>query len=61
MEEEQTFPDSTMNMEELLFRQPLINIVITNQPVIARGDCTFEELESIHKKMETELGKKVPL
>lgn len=33
-------------------------IVVTNQPVIARGDCTFEELQDIHNKMETELGKK---
>lgn len=32
-------------------------IVITNQPVIARGDCTFEQLQTIHNKMETELGK----
>lgn len=32
-------------------------IVVTNQPVIARGDCTLEELQTIHDKMETELGK----
>ena len=32
-------------------------VVATNQPVIARGDCTFEELQTIHDKMETELGK----
>ena len=32
-------------------------IVVTNQTVIARGDCTFEELQEIHNKMETELGK----
>lgn len=32
-------------------------IVVTNQPVIARGDCTWEELQTIHNKMETELGK----
>ena len=32
-------------------------IVVTNQPVIARGDCTWEELQQIHGKMETELGK----
>ena len=32
-------------------------IVVTNQPVIARGDSTFEELQTIHDKMETELGK----
>ena len=32
-------------------------IVITNQPVVARGEVTFEELEKIHQKLETELGK----
>ena len=32
-------------------------IVVTNQPVIARGECTWEELREIHDKMETELGK----
>ena len=32
-------------------------IVVTNQPVIARGECSFEELQLIHNKMETELGK----
>lgn len=32
-------------------------IVVTNQPVIARGDCSFEELQLLHNKMETELGK----
>lgn len=34
-----------------------ITIVATNQPVIARGECTFEGLEEIHKKMETLLGR----
>lgn len=33
-------------------------IVVTNQPVIARGEVTVEELEEIHKKMETLLGDK---
>ena len=32
-------------------------IVVTNQPVIARGELSFEELEEIHNKMETLLGK----
>jgi D,D-heptose 1,7-bisphosphate phosphatase len=32
-------------------------IVITNQPVIARGEASLEDLEMIHNKMETELGK----
>lgn len=31
-------------------------IVVTNQPVVARGEVTFEELEQIHNKMETLLG-----
>lgn len=31
-------------------------IVITNQPVIARGEVTYDQLEEIHKKMETLLG-----
>lgn len=33
-------------------------IVVTNQPVIARNLCTFDELNKIHAKMETLLGKK---
>lgn len=32
-------------------------IVVTNQPIIARGEVTCHELEKIHNKMETELGK----
>lgn len=31
-------------------------IVITNQPVVARGEITEEGLDEIHKKMETILG-----
>ena len=31
-------------------------IVVTNQPVVARGEISFEELEQIHNKMETLLG-----
>lgn len=33
-----------------------LTIVITNQPVIARGEMTLKELENIHNKMETLLG-----
>jgi len=32
-------------------------IVITNQPVIARGEVDFETLDLIHMKMETDLGR----
>ncbi len=31
-------------------------IVVTNQPVIARGDCSWEELGRINARMETLLG-----
>ena len=31
-------------------------IVVTNQPVIARGEVSWEELHEIHRKMETLLG-----
>ena len=31
-------------------------IVVTNQPVVARGDVTFGQLDEIHNKMETLLG-----
>lgn len=33
-------------------------IVVTNQPVIARGEVTVSELDEIHMKLETELGLK---
>ena len=31
-------------------------VVVTNQPVLARGECTPEELENVHRKMQTLLG-----
>lgn len=31
-------------------------IVISNQPVIARGECSLDDLKQIHNKLETELG-----
>ena len=31
-------------------------VVVTNQPVIARNLCSFEELDRIHMRMETLLG-----
>ena len=32
-------------------------IVVTNQPVVARGLCEMEDVERIHRKMETLLGR----
>jgi D,D-heptose 1,7-bisphosphate phosphatase len=33
-----------------------LTIVVTNQPVIARGEVTYGQLQEIHNKMETLLG-----
>jgi histidinol-phosphate phosphatase family protein len=41
----------------MINKSGVLAIVVSNQPVIALGECTFEELENIHNKMETELGK----
>ena len=42
---------------KMINRSGYLTIVVTNQPVIARGDCTWDDLRMIHDKMETELGK----
>lgn len=42
---------------KMINKSGYLAIVVTNQPVIARGDCTWEVLQQIHDKMETELGK----
>ncbi len=34
----------------------ILAIVVTNQPVVARGRCSIEEVELIHNKLETLLG-----
>ncbi|MDL2302299.1 HAD-IIIA family hydrolase [Lachnospiraceae bacterium OttesenSCG-928-D06] len=31
-------------------------IIVSNQPVLARGECTFEEMDRIHKRLYTLLG-----
>ena len=42
---------------KLINASSYLAIVVTNQPVIARGEVSFDELSDIHNKMETELGK----
>lgn len=37
-------------------RSGYLAVLITNQPVIARGDCNLEELEAIHNRLEYLLG-----
>ena len=37
---------------------PYLAIVATNQPVIARGECSFDGMRSIHNRLTTLLGQK---
>ena len=41
---------------KLINESGYLAIVITNQPIVARGDTTIAELENVHAKMETLLG-----
>lgn len=41
---------------KLINQSDYLAIVVTNQPVIARGEVTFDQLDEIHNKMETLLG-----
>lgn len=38
-------------------RAGYLAVLVTNQPVIARGDCTEAELRVVHNKLETLLGR----
>lgn len=49
--------DGVSDVIKQLNNQGYLVIVITNQPVIARGEVTVDGLEEIHNKMETMLGK----
>jgi len=49
-------PDAGESLK-LINRSRFLAIVITNQPVVARGETSFEELHRIHNKMEDLLGR----
>lgn len=48
--------DGTAEAIRMINRSEYLAIIVTNQPVIARGDCTLEELRNIHKRLYTILG-----
>lgn len=50
--------DGTAEAIKKINKSGYLCIVVTNQPVIARGEVTVPELEMIHMKMETLLGAK---
>lgn len=49
--------DGVVKAIEYINKSGYLAIVVTNQPVIARGDISWEQLDEIHKKMSTLLGK----
>lgn len=48
--------EGAANMVKKVNAAGYLAIVVTNQPVIARGEVTWDELREIHNKMETLLG-----
>lgn len=50
--------DHAADALRLLNQSAWLVIVITNQPVVARGLCRIEEVEDMHKQLETLLGEK---
>ena len=56
-EEEFELIDGVAEAVKKINQSGYLAIVVTNQPVIARGEVTYSQLENIHNKMETFLGK----
>lgn len=50
--------DGAAEAIKLINQSGYLAIVVTNQPVIARGEVTWEQLNEIHRKMQTLLGQK---
>lgn len=55
-EQLETFPFAGPALRRLN-REGWRSVVVTNQPVLARGDCTARELRDIHAKLDTELAR----
>ncbi len=48
--------DVTADAIKKINKSEYLSVVVTNQSVVARNLCTIDELENIHKKLETQLG-----
>jgi D,D-heptose 1,7-bisphosphate phosphatase len=49
--------DGVSDAIRMINKSDYLTIIVTNQPVIARNLCSIDELEHIHAKLETMLGK----
>ena len=50
--------DGVAEAIKMINQSRYLAIVVTNQPVIARGECTFDEMKKIHNRLEMLLGEK---
>lgn len=55
-EEDFVLEDSAVEAIRKINEAGWLAVVITNQPVVARGLCTIDEVENIHRKMSALLG-----
>lgn len=56
-EEEFELEEGAVEAVRLINQSGLLAVVVTNQPVVARGLCEIEDVEAIHKKLSTLLGR----
>lgn len=49
--------DGAAEAIRMINKSEYLCVVITNQPVVARGECTIDELDEIHRHLETLLGR----
>jgi len=56
-EEDFILEDFSCEALKMINKSQYISIVVTNQPVVARGLCEIKDVENIHNKMKTLLGK----
>lgn len=48
--------DGVVEAIQMINKSDYLSVVVTNQPMIAKGFITFEEVQKTHNKMETILG-----
>lgn len=56
-QEDLTLIDGAAEAVRLINQASMLAVVVTNQPVVARGDCSAAQLRQIHDKLETLLGR----
>ena len=55
-EEQFELEDGVIDAIRRINQSGYLAVLVTNQPVVARGLCQIEDVENIHKKLETLLG-----